>query len=43
VRDQAAAFARGAGVTFEERYHERPLQTLLLAGIAGFVIGRLLR
>jgi ElaB/YqjD/DUF883 family membrane-anchored ribosome-binding protein len=35
--------ARGAAVTFEERVHEKPLQTLLVAGIAGFVIGRLLR
>ena len=43
TRDQAAALARGAGETVEARYMERPLQTLLIAGIAGFVIGRLLR
>jgi rubrerythrin len=35
--------ARGAGESFEHRYNERPLQTLVIAGIAGFVIGRLLR
>lgn len=28
---------------FEDRVREKPLQTLLIAGIAGFVIGRLLR
>ena len=28
---------------FEERVREKPLQTLLIAGIAGFVVGRLLR
>jgi hypothetical protein len=38
-----ASGARGAGTGFEHRYDERPLQTLLIAGIAGFVIGRLLR
>ncbi len=41
--ERAAAMARQAGDTFEERFHERPLQTLLIAGIAGFVVGRLLR
>lgn len=35
--------ARDAGESFEHRYQERPLQTLAIAGIAGFVIGRLLR
>jgi hypothetical protein len=35
--------ARDAGVSFEHRFQEQPLQTLLIAGIAGFVIGRLLR
>jgi ElaB/YqjD/DUF883 family membrane-anchored ribosome-binding protein len=35
--------ARGAAETFEERVREKPLQTLLVAGIAGFVVGRLLR
>jgi rubrerythrin len=35
--------ARSAGQTFEQRFQEQPLQTLLIAGIAGFVIGRLLR
>ncbi|HEX8394915.1 MAG TPA: ferritin-like domain-containing protein [Longimicrobium sp.] len=35
--------ALSAGESFEHRYHERPLQTLAIAGIAGFVIGRLLR
>ena len=38
-----AAGARGAGDEFEHRYNERPLQTLVIAGIAGFFIGRLLR
>jgi rubrerythrin len=41
--ERAAALARGAGATVEERFFERPIQTLLIAGIAGFVIGRLLR
>ncbi|HEX6910016.1 MAG TPA: ferritin-like domain-containing protein [Longimicrobium sp.] len=41
--DALAGGARRAGVTFEERFQEQPLQTLLIAGIAGFVIGRLLR
>lgn len=41
--ERAAAMARQAGATFEERFYERPLQTLLIAGIAGFVVGRLLR
>jgi rubrerythrin/ElaB/YqjD/DUF883 family membrane-anchored ribosome-binding protein len=35
--------ATGAAETFEGRVREKPLQTLLLAGVAGFVIGRLLR
>jgi ElaB/YqjD/DUF883 family membrane-anchored ribosome-binding protein len=35
--------ARGAAVTFEERVREKPVQTLLVAGLAGFIIGRLLR
>lgn len=46
LRDRAqtvAAGARGAGDQFEQRYQERPLQTLVIAGIAGFFIGRLLR
>ncbi|HEU0298660.1 MAG TPA: ferritin-like domain-containing protein [Longimicrobium sp.] len=43
LRDRAQALAGGAGDTFERRYFEQPLQTLLIAGIAGFVIGRLLR
>jgi len=46
LRDRAqtvAAGARGAGDQFEQRYNERPLQTLVIAGIAGFFIGRLLR
>jgi rubrerythrin len=41
--DGLAAGARDAGATFEQRFQEQPLQTLLIAGIAGFVIGRLLR
>jgi rubrerythrin len=41
--DTLAGGARKAGVTFEHRFQEQPLQTLLIAGIAGFVIGRLLR
>lgn len=44
--DRVAALrdrARDAGESFEHRYQERPLQTLAIAGIAGFVIGRLLR
>lgn len=35
--------AGGAADTVEGRIREKPLQTLLLAGVAGFVIGRLLR
>ncbi|HET7231238.1 MAG TPA: DUF2383 domain-containing protein [Longimicrobium sp.] len=35
--------AQALGTTFEGRVREKPLQTLLLAGVAGFVIGRLLR
>ena len=41
--DTLAGGARDAGATFEQRFQEQPLQTLLIAGIAGFVIGRLLR
>jgi rubrerythrin len=41
--DTLAGGARSAGATFEQRFQEQPLQTLLIAGIAGFVIGRLLR
>ena len=43
LRERAQTLAGGAGDTFEQRYQEKPLQTLLIAGIAGFVIGRLLR
>jgi rubrerythrin/ElaB/YqjD/DUF883 family membrane-anchored ribosome-binding protein len=46
VRDRVDTLkggAREAGVSFENRFQEQPLQTLLIAGIAGFVIGRLLR
>ncbi|HYH81640.1 MAG TPA: DUF2383 domain-containing protein [Longimicrobium sp.] len=35
--------AQALGDGFEGRVREKPLQTLLLAGVAGFVIGRLLR
>lgn len=35
--------AQALGTTFEGRVRDKPLQTLLLAGVAGFVIGRLLR
>jgi ElaB/YqjD/DUF883 family membrane-anchored ribosome-binding protein len=38
-----ASGARGAADSFEGRVKDKPLQTLLLAGVAGFVIGRLLR
>jgi len=41
--DTLAGGARDAGASFERRFQEQPLQTLLIAGIAGFVIGRLLR
>jgi rubrerythrin len=41
--DTLAGGARSAGASFEQRFLEQPLQTLLIAGIAGFVIGRLLR
>ena len=41
--DSLAGGARDAGASFEQRFQEQPLQTLLIAGIAGFVIGRLLR
>ncbi|HYJ79798.1 MAG TPA: DUF2383 domain-containing protein [Longimicrobiaceae bacterium] len=46
VRDgveDAAGEVRGAAAAFEGRVRERPLQTLLAAGLAGFVIGRILR
>jgi rubrerythrin len=43
LRGRAKTLAGGAGATFEQRFIEQPLQTLLIAGIAGFVIGRLLR
>jgi rubrerythrin len=43
LRTRAQALAGNAGDTFEERFNAQPLQTLLIAGIAGFVIGRLLR
>lgn len=43
LRNRAQALAGDGYDTFERRYHEQPLQTLLIAGIAGFVIGRLLR
>jgi rubrerythrin len=46
VRSGLETGLRGADearVTVEDRIRERPLQTLLMAGIAGFVIGRLLR
>lgn len=43
LRARAQTLAGDAGDTFERRYNEQPLQTLLIAGIAGFVIGRLLR
>jgi rubrerythrin len=35
--------AEEARVTLEQRIRARPLQTLLVAGVAGFIIGRLLR
>jgi ElaB/YqjD/DUF883 family membrane-anchored ribosome-binding protein/rubrerythrin len=41
--DTAAGGVRTAANGFEGRVREKPLQTLLLAGVAGFVIGRLLR
>jgi ElaB/YqjD/DUF883 family membrane-anchored ribosome-binding protein len=41
--DTAAGGVRTAADGFEGRVREKPLQTLLLAGVAGFVIGRLLR
>jgi rubrerythrin len=43
LRERAQALAGNAGDTFEQRFNAQPLQTLLIAGIAGFVIGRLLR
>jgi len=41
--DTARGGVESAAGTFEGRVREKPLQTLLLAGVAGFVIGRLLR
>jgi rubrerythrin len=43
LRERVQTLAGGAGETFEQRFNAQPLQTLLIAGIAGFVIGRLLR
>jgi len=46
VQSAAGDARRAAGSatdTVEGRIREKPLQTLLLAGVAGFVIGRLLR
>jgi rubrerythrin len=43
VRDRAEGVARSAGATLEERFHEQPLRSLLLVGLAGFVLGRMLR
>jgi ElaB/YqjD/DUF883 family membrane-anchored ribosome-binding protein len=39
----AAHQVRDLGTDLEGRVRHRPLQTLLIAGVAGFVIGRLLR
>jgi ElaB/YqjD/DUF883 family membrane-anchored ribosome-binding protein len=41
--DTAMGAGRSAAGTFEGRLRERPVQTLLLAGVAGFIIGRILR
>lgn len=41
--DTARGGVSSAAGSFEGRVREKPLQTLLLAGVAGFVIGRLLR
>jgi len=41
--DTARGGVQSAAGSFEGRVREKPLQTLLLAGVAGFVIGRLLR
>lgn len=43
VRDRMDTLAGDAGTGVRERVQTRPLQTLLIAGIAGFVIGRMLR
>ncbi|MBW3571569.1 MAG: ferritin-like domain-containing protein [Gemmatimonadetes bacterium] len=43
LRTRAQVLAANAGDGFEQRFNQQPLQTLLIAGIAGFVIGRLLR
>lgn len=43
VRERVTAAAGNAGRSFGQRFQEQPLQTLLIAGIAGFVIGRLIR
>jgi uncharacterized protein YjbJ (UPF0337 family) len=39
----ARGYVDTAATTVEGRVREKPLQTLLLAGVAGFVIGRILR
>ena len=41
--DTAVGGAKTAADTFEGRLREHPVQTLLLAGVAGFIIGRILR
>jgi ElaB/YqjD/DUF883 family membrane-anchored ribosome-binding protein len=41
--DTARGGVQSATGSFEGRVRDKPLQTLLLAGVAGFVIGRLLR
>jgi rubrerythrin len=41
--DSGLRGAEEARATFEDRIREHPLQTLLLAGVAGFMIGRILR
>lgn len=43
VRGRVTTVAGNAGKSFEQRFQEQPLQTLLIAGVAGFVIGRLIR
>ncbi len=43
VRGRVSTVAGNAGKSFEQRFQEQPLQTLLIAGVAGFVIGRLIR
>jgi ElaB/YqjD/DUF883 family membrane-anchored ribosome-binding protein len=41
--DTASGRAREGAEVLEERIREKPFQTLLIAGVAGFVVGRLLR